>query len=516
MSPQVVEGVYRSVSDIVGELARSRAAFDKPTLTLLGKKWAPIVLSIFASSFGRDQDAIPAEILHAQVTTYLAELRAAGEDVPEDPSRVLCRRWVAERWLVLASNDDNQEEYSLTSHAQEAIDYVNRLSGERSMFSESRIRTILEAARRCAMDANPDREDRLRRLDEQIQRLSAERERIAAGGAVQAAPADRIIEEYLNLRDLIGQLPADFLRVSEAVKAIHRGLVSEFREEARRTGEVLDIYLERSSDLMSESAEGRAFTGAIELLRDDGLLKELRDDLSLILEHPFAEALTGMERRDFRNTVVGIRHGIDVVLEQRRRLSATLRAHITRHDALRDRELDDALRAMKTELAVWMQTTGPRTRLDVDLGLPSLDVGHLRHRFYNTGDLAPPPRLSRNDDHVGEQVSLEQLRQQGGPSLAEFRASLLTSLHERDRPVTAAEVFAAADDALKRPVEILGLIHLAAAAGALDDADPETHESFETVRPDGSRRVFDVPAMTFTQAHVRALDPDGAWEGRDD
>ncbi|MEU4217162.1 DUF3375 family protein [Actinoplanes sp. NPDC026623] len=63
----------------------------------------------------------------------------------------------------LAANDDNAEEYSLTSHAQEVIDYVHRLSGSGSMFSESRIRTILEAARRFAMDAKPAR---LRRLDD--------------------------------------------------------------------------------------------------------------------------------------------------------------------------------------------------------------------------------------------------------------------------------------------------------------------------------------------------------------
>jgi hypothetical protein len=39
---------------------------------------------------------------------------------------------------------------------------------------------------------------------------------------------------------------------------------------------------------MSESPEGRAFPGAVELLRDDRLLKDLRDDLNTILDHPFA------------------------------------------------------------------------------------------------------------------------------------------------------------------------------------------------------------------------------------
>lgn len=107
---------------------------------------------------------------------------------------------------MLSANEEHVEEYTLTSHAQEAIDYVKRLSGDRSMFSQSRIKTILEAARRCASDANPDREERVRRLEEQIQRLSAERDRIVGGGEIEVASDDRILEEYLNLRDLIAQL----------------------------------------------------------------------------------------------------------------------------------------------------------------------------------------------------------------------------------------------------------------------------------------------------------------------
>jgi hypothetical protein len=402
------------VSDIIGDLARVRSAFDKPTLALLGKKWAPIVLSVFASTFSREQESVSADRLHVQVEMYLSELRANGEEVPSETARALCRLWVEQKWLILSANDDQEEVYSLTSHSQEAIDYVNRLSGDRSMFSESRIRTILEAARRCAMDANPNRDERMVRLDEQIASLSAERARIAEGGEVVAAPDDRIIEEYLNLRDLIAQLPADFMRVSESVKGMHREIVTEFRQEGRRTGEVLDNFLARSQDLMSGSAEGRAFTGAVELLRDDLLLKDLSDDIKAILTHPFSETLTRVEAQDFRTTVSGIRRGIEVVLYQRSRLSSTLRTHITRHDVLRDRELDKALRRAKTELAEWMVNSGSRTKVNVDLGLPPLDIGHLRQRFYNPASHAPPPPLVDDSGEAAEPISLDDLRNQGG------------------------------------------------------------------------------------------------------
>ena len=495
------------MSNIVGDLARIRSSFEKPTLALLGKKWAPIVLSVFISTFSREQESVAAESFHAQVETYLLELRANGEETPLESARQLCRRWVDEKWLILSSNDDQGEEYSLTSHAQEAIDYVNRLAGDRSMFSESRIRTILEAARRCAMDANPDREQRIERIDEQIARLTEERRRIAEGGEIAAIPDVRIIEEYLNLRDLIAQLPADFMRVSESVKGIHRGIVTEFREDGRRTGEVLDQYLQRSQELMSESAEGRAFTGAVELLRDEALLRELRDDLAVILEHPFSETLTPPEKRDFRSTVSGIRRGIEVVLYQRSRLSSTLRSHITRHDALRDRELDSALRKTKTALAEWMSDSGPRSRVSIELGLPALEIGHLRQRFYDPADHSPPPPLVDDSGEAAEGATLEDLRNEGGPSLSEFRGLIAGALMgSANDSVNGEDIFADVTETLKRPVEILGLVQIAADSDAIDFLDEFSTGTFEAIRPDGSRRSFTAPRMVFTTEHVDLLE----------
>jgi hypothetical protein len=406
---------------------------------------------------------------------------------------------------VLSANEEHEEEYALTSHAQEAIDYVNRLSGERSMFSQSRIKTILEAARRCANDANPDREERIRRLDQQIAQLATERDRIAGGGEIEVASDDRILEEYLNLRDLIAQLPADFLRVSEAVKAIQRVIASEFRSEGRPAGQVLDLYLARSSNLMTESAEGRAFIGAVELLRDDRLLKELRDDLNCILEHPFAEAILPGEARDFRNTVVAVRHGMGVVQEQRRRLSATLRAHITRHNGLQERELDEALRRCRSELATWMQTSGPRAKVGIALDLPSLEVGNLRQRFYNPADHVPPPPLADTEAEGEAATSLEELRNQGGPNLDAFRYLVAVALRHQES-VAAGRVFASADAALKRPVEIFGLLHIAAQAGAADSPDSGHRDLFEAVRPDGTRRAFTATRALFTREQLAALE----------
>jgi hypothetical protein len=82
------------VSDISGELARVREAFRRPTLSLLNRKWAALVLAIFRSSFSRDQRSVGAERLHAQVDAFLEELRAAGVETPQQGGRALCLQWM--------------------------------------------------------------------------------------------------------------------------------------------------------------------------------------------------------------------------------------------------------------------------------------------------------------------------------------------------------------------------------------------------------------------------------------
>jgi hypothetical protein len=254
---------------------------------------------------------------------------------------------------------------------------------------------------------------------------------------------------------------------------------------------------------MSESLEGKAFMGAVELLRDDDLMSQLRRDLDTIASHPFAASQSAAEIADFRNTVSAIRRGITAVLEARRRLSSTLRAYITSHDALRDRDLDDALREAKKELAAWMRVSGPRSRVRVRLGLAPLQIGNTRDRFFDPAEHAEPPPLADTTADASPAPSLDALRHRGGPSVAALRAAVEAAIGGED--TSAAEVFNALPQQLRRPVEVLGLMQLAAAIGALDDADTVGSDVVDTVRVDGTRRHLRMPVIKLTQRHRGAL-----------
>ncbi|MBF4590214.1 DUF3375 family protein [Curtobacterium sp. VKM Ac-1395] len=511
------------MTDVDLEYARVRAVLDRPTLRLMSRPTSGVVLAVFRTVFDRDVQYVPADRMHLQVEEHVTRLQATGARVPasEQPApqaqaqaqapdenrpngRALCREWVTAQWLVRSNSPDGDEQYSLTSHALEALSLVDALSSDRALISESRLAMIVDAVHRWAARAEPDPAVQIRRLDAQIAELQAERDRLASGDEPAVVDADRMRDGYTNITDLIRQLPSDFKRVEEAVASMHRAIVEDFRNEVRPIGEILDDYLARTDTLMEATPEGRAFEGAFELLRDDALLLRLRDDIATILEHPFAAGLTAAERRTFRNTVSILRQGIEDVLAQRRLLTGTLRDQIVAHDVVRDRELDAVLRSVNRRLAALMDGGGARDRVPLELLPPVAEVGTLRERFYDPDTEAVPPLIEEPDDDVFEELDVESLRRHGGPLLAELRTVLRSGAAE-----SSDRAFHGLPPEHRRPVELFGLAHLL--TGRPDFETAAATVPHHTVRPDGTAVTFAMPT-----ADLAAPVPSGDDDDDDD
>lgn len=482
------------MSEIAAEFARVTGAFAQPTLTLLHQRQAPVVITIFRAAFGRNNKPIPTARLHTQVEEHLAQIRRTGEtDVPAGSGRDICQRWMRGQWLVRALDEAGNEVYTLTSHAQQALELVKNLTRDRATLSEHRIATILTTVRRFNAEANPDRTSRMTILNEEIARLTAERDRLVDGAEIVGATSDFMLEGYTELLSLISALPSDFARVEERFATIRAEILAAFRAEDRPAGEVIDDYLARADALMTATHEGRAFEGAFALLRDDALVTQLRDDLTDLLDHPLADVtLSDAERSELRGTVRLIRDGLDRVLSQRSRVTATLKEYIVSHDAARDRELEQTLRQIESELMTWMATTGPRASHDVPLLPARLSVEHLRERFYDPADDRLPDRIRAADPADAPPVSLAELMAQGGPQLGSLRERLDAALADLLPAGSLGELFERLEPSLRRPVEIFGLLHLAADQGWSAE---EAEEAFTALRPDGSRRTFAVPRL---------------------
>jgi hypothetical protein len=372
---------------------------------------------------------------------------------------------------------------------------VKGLTRERAALSEHRIATIVSAVRRFNADVNPDRAARVTILDTEIAKLTHERDRLIDGGDLPQVSAEYMLEGYSEILQLVAGLPSDFARVEEAFAGLRAQILASFRAENRPAGEVIDDYLQRTDNLTTATPEGRAFEGAFALLRDEQLLLQLREDLTALLAHPQADdILIDTDRRDLRGTVALIRAGIDQVLAVRNRVTATLREYIVAHDITRDRELDATLRQLDAELASWMQTAGPRATVPLQLLPPRANLTHLRERFHDPFTETAPPPLTEPDGGRPDPISLADLLLQGGPSLESLRRILTDALIGPGAVTSLGEVFDSLDPALRRPVEIFGLLHLAANADNLHR--DTTTEVYATIRPDGSGRDLTVPRLT--------------------
>jgi hypothetical protein len=390
------------MNDAVGELRLVEQAFARPTLRLLSGTTAPLLVAVLRLAFDQDRRRIPTDQLHAQVDALLDLFRAEGVPAPNGTGREVCRRWMKNKWLVRLPVDDGTESYELTSYALEALEVIQNLSSERSLLSESRLAAILDAVRRQAIEASPDAQSRIERIDAEIAKLEAERDRLASGGELEPASADRMMEGYDNLVDLIGQLPSDFKRVEEGIRALRDVIITDFRGDMRPLGEIIDEYLARSDSLL-ETAEGKAFEGALGLLRDEAMLLQLKRDLEVILNHPFTAALTADEVRVFRGTVNMVRRGLDDVLQQRGRVTGTLREHIVNHDAVKERELSGVLDALHGELTTWVQSSSVRSKCPVEL-LPGPVATRCRTSVSGSTTLATICRRTRSLNQTASQA----------------------------------------------------------------------------------------------------------------
>ncbi|ACZ31240.1 hypothetical protein Xcel_2222 [Xylanimonas cellulosilytica DSM 15894] len=475
-------------------------AFRSPMLALLHKRDAPLVVALLSSVFRPDRRTVQVADAHTEMDDALAQLRAAGhDDVSDRSARELCRTWVDAGWLVRQVDDASREAgvpregaevYRLSAHAVDALEVASRAGGGHARVSRSRVLTLLEAVERLADDADPDVMTRMLRLQREITVRQAELDRLDRTGEIDPVDEEQLLEAAENVLLLVRELPADFARVAESIRAIQRETVTALRQDARPTGEVLQDYLERAEHLMDATAEGRAFSGAKRLLDDPERMDALVDGLDTVLRHPFAHRLPEHQRAELRAVALRIEAGFAEVLTAQRIASRVITTQVRHHDPLRDRQVDELLRDVVAALGAWMPTSRRAQPVEALRRLPRARVGRVRTTLADlTPRRGPEPLTEWDDDEAG---SLEHAAAWGGPRYAALRGLL-----DEAGGARLDDVFAGGPDDARRPVDFVGLLELAARAG-LDDLDEVAY--VDTIRPDGTRRRLAFEAAALARA----------------
>jgi hypothetical protein len=476
----------------LARLAGYEQAAGTPEVALLRSGHFAWVMAIFAEYL--TDGPVPAPEFHEYVDLEIRDLRANGVDIPDGKAREHCNGWVRKRLLNRALNGDS-EEYSLTAASLDALAFTDRLIHRRSTASESRLKQIIDAVARLATDANPDPTARVRRLDEEIARLTGER--LAWEGTAHApVPPYELREQLDGITDLIRHLPSDFKRVSDSVYEMHKRFIAETSERGMSRGDMLREFF-AEHDLLTASDEGRAFAGLMALLSNTREQAALRRDLTDLLQQDFAATLTREERALLRDLLRNLVGHCQAVQDTYRRLTQSLERYVDNH-VEDDGLLSQRLAAAHAAAASAFAARGGTYHIPFQLGGTPLDIDSItRVQILDPRLSEAPPALADSDTDILGGLTLDELRERGGPRLGELTAAVNSALAaQASGQVSAGEVFASLTSDLRRPKSVVGLLHLAAEHGAV--FIPDQTETVTAIRRDGTIRGHTFPLTIFT------------------
>jgi hypothetical protein len=502
------------VTDPDIRLLEAQEATNNPIWRMLRLKWLPVVLATITPIYEQNQSTIGVREFHARAARVMAQMRERDPEYPVDPDdpkavRVECRTWVeGDGWLERHGEADG-EVYRLTPEAREVIAIVSRLREEDPGINVSRVQLVLNRVHTLAVGTTVDPAERMRGLREQIDDLEyqladkqAELERLEEGGDVETASDDYVLTEFLTLRSEINELPRDIKRVEDS----YRTLVQQLREDylaeingnpTRSHGDIVADYIERAQDLVSADRYGRGFQAAKQLLTDDLAQARLLTDLARIVEHPFSDALDDRDRAELRRTVHMIADSVHAVLDQRRAMTDRLVRFIAGRDAVRQRQLNELLNEAQSALAQWASGRGPRATVHLPVTAAPAEVTTFRTKpaTKRVPTLIRP--LSESGGTGQPDVDVDAMRAKGGPFYRELRKAIAEATREGGA-VGGADLFDSLPERARRPVDIHGLMHMAAQRRALRPDAPV--EEFNAIRTNGDQVTFLVPEITFVSA----------------
>lgn len=468
---------------------RSVQAFRNPMLDLLHGRYAPFVVAALSLLFTADRPAVEVSDAHAEVGEILEQLRAAGygegeSRLPTNSAREICRSWVRGGWLV-PQIEDGVEVYRLSAHAVGALEIAGRASGWGTRVSNSRVRTLLDAVERLSDNAETDPAARLARLEAERDALNEQIARLQEG-QIEPPDDEQLLEEAENVVHLARELPADFSRVAESIRAMQRDVITELRQDVRPTGEVLREYLQRAQHITESTPEGRAFAGALRLIGDPEHIDRLSTQIHTLLLQPFAHLMDADQRGELAAIGRRVEQGVQEVLTAQRRASHVITAQVRTHDPIRDRQVDDLLREVMSGLQAWMQAGKHSDIVEPVRGFTSASIGHLRQ---TTSDIRPPSEPAPLTSVDDPQFLDAEAHAWGGPRYEELE-QYVSRLGES---FDLAEAFEGATDDTRRPVDLLGLLEIAHRNGMVESDEVSV---VEARRPDGTSRRFAFGAVT--------------------
>ncbi len=261
---------------------RSSAAADT-TLSLLRSRDALLHLSLMAAHLG-DGQVVDGQSLAAAIDADLPSLlrsyRPEEEDDAAATADVLLNRWRKRGWVLRTADprDPRIERYQLTSGASAAVRQLRNLKRQTSIATESALAMVMAQLRQIATDANPDPMARKRAIEERIAELSAQRDAIDQGEALEVNHGE-LVDRVATLIQLTDRIPADVAAYGEQMHANTALLLRQSLADDTEFAESLQRMFD-GHDIIAESPEGQAFRAFATAIAIPSQRAQLESDIS--------------------------------------------------------------------------------------------------------------------------------------------------------------------------------------------------------------------------------------------
>lgn len=261
------------MQEIVSTYNSLEAGFVQLSSSKLTGQHSHTYLAIADAISENDLEWVPEAQLTGPIKRFL-ENPPLGASVPmesdhaKDPRSILAELVKTYGWLERRATQTGQYEYRKTTELTVARQYLNELSTSYFSLTGSTMDLVLGQVGLLAATLSGDRkaliETQIRIRDEAQDKIN----RLAEGEEdVVASPRD--IESQINLvRSLISKFTVDARKLVKQLDDKTQVLTDRLYEQVDFRGYIIQEFLEKTSDILSTTDEGKSYRDAMELYRD--------------------------------------------------------------------------------------------------------------------------------------------------------------------------------------------------------------------------------------------------------
>jgi len=245
---------------------------------------APLILSFFVLCFIRpNRRAIPAPEIIAQLDAYLDHLREMYPERYPRSAREYLEDWAAPNRAYVRKyypKSGSDAEFDLTPATERAIEWLQTLSPQQFIGTESRLLTLFQLLRELAVGAQEDPAARIRDLVSRREEIDREIELVRQG---RTGPLDttQVKERYVQVADTARRLLADFRQIEENFRILDVQMRERIAVTDQPKGALLDAIF-GETDHIQGSDQGKSFSAFWEFLMSPVRQDELREWLRAV------------------------------------------------------------------------------------------------------------------------------------------------------------------------------------------------------------------------------------------